>query len=58
MLIKKKGEVIYFVCTSCGCEFVVGIRSVENCDGNFYCGCPTCGSRCHTDYAKQPKEED
>ena len=52
MLIEKKGKIIRFSCGSCGCVFVAGINSIENNNGNFYCNCPCCGDRCHTDYGK------
>lgn len=52
MKILKKGETIPFECNCCGCQFVVGINSIENKDGNFYANCPCCGSDCHTDWAR------
>lgn len=50
----KKGQVILFVCNSCGCEFVVGIHVVNTPDDgeNYYANCPMCGADCHTDCAK------
>lgn len=52
-MIIVKEKVIYFVCSSCDCEFTEGIHSVQSSDGNYYCCCPMCGMECHTDVAKQ-----
>ena len=49
MLIKKKGTIVSFICTSCGCEFDYGIKSIIERDGNYYCNCPMCGADCHAD---------
>ena len=55
MRVLKSGEVVEFICDSCGCVFVAGINSIERTtDGNCYCRCPMCGADCHTDVSKQP----
>lgn len=43
MIIRKKGIVVSFSCVSCGCEFIIGIKSVNEIDGNYFCSCPMCG---------------
>lgn len=48
MKIIKKGKVVPFNCDSCGCEFVIGVKSTDNNDGNYYANCPMCGSSCHS----------
>ena len=59
MLIKKKGTVLFFECSSCGCEFVAGIHAVRTPDKNenFCCNCPQCGAECHTDWVRQSIKE-
>ena len=54
MKILKQGKVVQFVCTSCDCEFAVGIHVVKTPDNgeNYYANCPMCGADCHTDCAK------
>ena len=52
MKIIKKGKTIPFICTSCDCQFAVGIHSVEELDGNYYANCPMCGWNCHTDITR------
>ena len=51
MKIIKAGKTIPFVCTSCDCEFAVGIHTVKTPDDgdNYYANCPMCGADCHTD---------
>ena len=49
MIIRKKGKVVSFICRSCGCEFDIGIKSVNEVDGNYYCSCPMCGLDAHAD---------
>lgn len=55
MRIIKEGHVIPFDCRSCECRFVVGVKQIKSCDGNYYCRCPECGSECHTDMSDLAK---
>lgn len=56
MKIINHGIVVPFDCNNCKCEFVVGIRSINDTGGNFYAECPECGCSCHTDYARIPND--
>ena len=47
MKIIKEGRVVSFECTSCGCEYLAGINSTRDNDGNYYAACPMCGAECH-----------
>ena len=49
MKIIKEGTIVKFSCGICGCEFVVGIKSVNTPDKgeNYYADCPMCGAECH-----------
>ena len=51
MRVLSEGVVVSFICQDCGCGFVVGIKAcdVEENDGNYYCKCPACMTRCHAD---------
>ncbi len=57
MLIIKKGKTLGFVCSACNCEFVAGINSVKDHDGNYYCNCPMCGAECYTNYTRQEQKQ-
>lgn len=59
MKIITVGEVITFVCNSCGCKFAIGKYVVNTPDngGNFYANCPMCGADCHTDWGKMRAEK-
>ena len=61
MKIVKKGTVVPFKCPSCEGEFVAGIHSVIDADGNYYACCPMCGTECYAsvvdiqEYGKETK---
>ena len=58
MKIITKGTIVKFLCSSCGCEFVVGIKVVDTPDKgeNYYANCPMCGADCHANCTEIKKQ--